>query len=80
MTCVLDLEGIAPGMTRGFYSLVLLLYFVALDAYVVVAFSSSSAALSSPDASTHDFFISGSAVHPSSSLTPFIVVLFTFSA
>jgi hypothetical protein len=56
--CVLDLEGIAPGITCGFYSLILLLYFVALDAYVVVAFSSSSVALS------RGFFISGSAVRP----------------
>jgi hypothetical protein len=26
VTCVLDLEGIAPGITRGFYSLIVLLY------------------------------------------------------
>jgi hypothetical protein len=30
MTRVLDLEGIAPGITRGFYSLILLLYFIIL--------------------------------------------------
>jgi hypothetical protein len=30
MTCVLDLEGIAPGIARGFYSLILLLYFIVL--------------------------------------------------
>jgi hypothetical protein len=45
-----------------------------------VALSSSSVTLSSPDASTRGFFISGSAVHPSSSLTPSVVVLFTFYA
>jgi hypothetical protein len=80
MTYVLDLEGIAPGITRGFYSLILLLYFVVLDVYAVLAFSSSSVTLSSPDASTHGFFISGSAVRPSSSLMPSVVVLFAFSA
>jgi hypothetical protein len=79
MTCVLDLEGIAPDITRGFYSLIFLLYFV-LDAYAVIAFSFSSITLSSPDASTHGFFVSGSAGRPSSSLTPSIVVLFIFSA
>jgi hypothetical protein len=79
MTYVLDLEGIAPGITRGFYSLILLLYFFVLDAYAVVALS-SSVTLSSPDASTYGFFISGSMVRPSSSLTPSVVVLFTFSA
>jgi hypothetical protein len=78
MTCVLDLEGIAPGITRSFYSLILLLYF--FDAYAIVAFSSSSVTLSSPDVSTHGFFISGSATRPSSNLTPSVVVLFTFSA
>jgi hypothetical protein len=80
MTCVLDLEGIALGITHGFYSLILLLYSVVLDAYAIVAFSSSSVALSSPDASTRGFFISGSAARPSSSLTPSVVVLFIFSA
>jgi hypothetical protein len=80
MTCVLDLEGIAPGITRGFYSLILLLYFTVLDAYVVVAFSCSSVTLSSPNASTHGFFVSGSVARPSSSLMPSVVVLFTFSA
>jgi hypothetical protein len=55
-------------MTRGFYSLILLLYFDVLDAYAIMAFSSSSVTLSSPDASTHGFFISGSAVCPSGSL------------
>jgi hypothetical protein len=80
MTCVLDLERIAPGITRGFYILILLLYFVVLDVYAVVAFSSLSVTLSSPDVSTHGFFISGSATRPSSSLTPSVVVLFAFSA
>jgi hypothetical protein len=80
MTCVLDLEGIAPGMTRGFYSLILLLYFVALDVDATVSFSSSHASLSSPDASTRGFFISGSATRPLSSLTPSVVVHFAFSA
>jgi hypothetical protein len=65
-------------MTRGFYSLILLLYFVVLDAYAVVAFSSSSVMLPSPEASTRGIFISGSAARPSGSLTPFVVVLFTF--
>jgi hypothetical protein len=80
MTCVLDLEGIALGITRGFYSLILLLYFVVLDVYAVMAFSSSPVSLSSPDASTHGFFISGSATRPSGNLTPSVVVLFAFSA
>jgi hypothetical protein len=80
MTCVLDLEGIAPGITCGFYSLILLLYFVVFDAYAIMAFSSSSVILSSPDASTHGFFVSGSAARPSGSLIPSVVVLFTFSA
>jgi hypothetical protein len=80
MTCVLDLEGIAPGITCGFYSLIFLLYFVVLDAYAIVAFSSSFVTLSSPDASTHSFFISGSVARPSGSLIPSVVVLFTFSA
>jgi hypothetical protein len=80
MTCVLDLEGIAPDITCGFYSLILLLYFVVLDVYAIVAFSSSSVTLSSPDGSTHGFFISGSATRPSSSLTPSVIVLFAFSA
>jgi hypothetical protein len=80
MTCVLDLEGIAPGITCGFYSLILLLYFVVLDVYAVMAFSFSPVSLSSPDAPTHGFFISGSATCPSSSLTPSVVVLFAFSA
>jgi hypothetical protein len=80
MTRVLDLEGIAPGITHGFYSLILLLYFAVLDAYAVVAFSCSSIILSSPDASTQSFFISGFMAHPSSSVTPSVVMLFTFSA
>jgi hypothetical protein len=67
-------------MTRGFYSLIFLLYFVVLDAYAVVAFSSSSVTLSSPDASTRGFFISGSVARHSGSLSPSVVVLFTFSA
>jgi hypothetical protein len=79
MARVLDLEGIALGITRGFYSLILLLY-CAFDAYAVVAFSSSPIFLSSPDAPTHGFFISGSAACPSSGLTPSVVVLFAFSA
>jgi hypothetical protein len=79
MTCVLDLEGIAPGITRGFCNLILLLYFVVLDAYAVMAFFSSSITLSSPDASTHGFFISGSMARPLSNLMPSVVVLFTFS-
>jgi hypothetical protein len=45
-----------------------------------MAFSSSSVTLSSPDASTHGFFVSGSAARHSGSLTPSVVVLFTFSA
>jgi hypothetical protein len=80
MTCVLDLEGIAPGITCGFYSLILLLYFVVLDVYAIMAFSSSSVTLSSPDASTHGFFISGFAACPSGSLIPSVVMLFTFYA
>jgi hypothetical protein len=36
--------------------------------------------LSSPDASTRSFFVSGSTTRPSGSLIPFIVVLFTYSA
>jgi hypothetical protein len=59
MTYVLDLEGIAPGITHGFYSLILLLYFVVLDVYVVMAFSSSPISLSSPDAPTRGFFYLG---------------------
>jgi hypothetical protein len=80
MTCVLDLEGIAPGITRGFDSLILLLYFIVLDVYAIMAFSSSPVSLSSPDAPTRGFFISGYATRPSSSLTPSVVVLFAFSA
>jgi hypothetical protein len=80
MTCVLDLEGIAPGIARGFYSLILLLYFVVLDVYAVIMFSSSPVSLPSLDAPTHGFFISGSATRPSSSLTPSVIMLFTFSA
>jgi hypothetical protein len=67
MTCVLDLEGITPGITRGFYSLILILYFVVLDVYAIVAFPSSSVTLTSPDASTRGFFVSGSGVRPSGS-------------
>jgi hypothetical protein len=67
-------------MTHGFYSLILLLYFVVLAAYAVAAFSFSSVALPSPDASTHGFFISSSVARPSGSLSPSVVVLFTFSA
>jgi hypothetical protein len=80
MTYVLDLEGIAPDIIHGFYSLIFLLYFLVLDAYAVLAFSSSPVILPSPDASTRGFFISGFVVHPSSSLTPSVVMLFTFSA
>jgi hypothetical protein len=79
MTYVLGLEGIAPGITRGFYSLILLLYFVVLDAYAIVAFPPSSVTLTSPDASSHGFFISGSGMRPSGSLSPFVVMLVTFS-
>jgi hypothetical protein len=50
------------------------------DAYAAMAFSYSHVSLSSPDASTRGFFISGSVTHPSSSLTPFVVVSFAFSA
>jgi hypothetical protein len=80
VTCVLDLEGIAPDITRDFFSLIFLLFFVVLGVYAIVSFFSSPVSLSSPDASTHDFFISGSATRPSSSLTPSVVVLFAFSA
>jgi hypothetical protein len=51
-----------------FYSI--LLFF---DAYAVMAFSSS------PDAPTRGLFISGSAMRPSSSLTPSVVMFFAFS-
>jgi hypothetical protein len=74
MTCVLDLEGIAPGITRGFYNL--FLYY----AYVVMVSSPSPMPSPSPGVSTHGFFASGSATHPSSSLMPSVVVFFTFSA
>jgi hypothetical protein len=49
MTCVLDLE---------------VLYFGVLDTYAIVAFSSSLVALSSFDACTRGFFVSGSAGRP----------------
>jgi hypothetical protein len=79
VTCVLDLEGIAPGITRGFCSLhfpTLLSY----DAYVAVAFAFASAPVSSPDAPTHGFFVSSSSTRPSGSLTPSVVAFFAFSA
>jgi hypothetical protein len=77
MTCVLDLEGIAPGITRGFYSLCFLLF---LYAYDIAVFPSSPAPSSSPGVSTHGFFALGSTTRPSSSLTPSVVVFFAFSA
>jgi hypothetical protein len=73
-------RGHCSGITHGFYSLILLLYFVVLDTYAVVAFSSSSVVLSFSDASTCGFFISGYTVRPSGSLSPSVVVLFAFSA
>jgi hypothetical protein len=50
------------------------------DNYAIVVFSPSSVTSTSPDASTYGFFISGSGVHPLGSLSPFVVVLVTFSA
>jgi hypothetical protein len=50
-----------------------------LGADAVVAFSSFLVALSSPDASTHGFFVSGSTGHPSGNLLTSVVTFFTFS-
>jgi hypothetical protein len=66
-------------MTCGFYSLILLPYFIVLDTYASVAFSTSFVTLSSPDVSTRGFFVSGSARRPSGEFSTSVVALFAFS-
>jgi hypothetical protein len=50
-----------------------------LVTYAAVVFSSSAVALFSPDASTCGFFVSGSVVRPSGSLSTPEVALYAFS-